>query len=152
MSVFGKFDAGITVAPSIDELRKHYSQVAEGRLLELATERQDLSEIAKMVLHEELQRRGITEIQISKFAAYLRDYELAEQAEAIASRVNGCGTAILDQEDEREDGSFVVTKWFTLFWIPLIRLEKMRIKPVTLTNGRPGYLVFRTEPYRRSQY
>ena len=49
------------------------------------------------------------------------------------SLINGTGTGFYGRARERADGSYVTTKFFVLFHIPLIPLETVRAQPV----GRP---------------
>lgn len=122
-------------------LRTMYADLRDGKLLEIAAKEQDLTDAARRVLRNELNRRGITDGQIAEFARYLTELEVTERAEPIATRYSGCGTAIFGHEDERADGSYIVTKWFTLFWIPVFHIKEMRIRPVTLRGGSRGYVV-----------
>lgn len=136
-------------APDEASLRTLYSGMPDGKLLEIAVKKDELTDTARQVLQIELAKRRITERDIAEFERYRGELELANRAAPIASSVNGCGTAIFGHRDERSDGSYVVTKWFTLFWVPLYRVATMRIKPVTLANGHEGYIVLEERIHAR---
>ncbi|HAK59588.1 MAG TPA: hypothetical protein DCO77_04285 [Nitrospiraceae bacterium] len=44
-------------------------------------------------------------------------------------KLNGTGVSILDYHERRADGSSLVTKWLTLFFMPIAPLWRERIKP-----------------------
>jgi hypothetical protein len=54
----------------------------------------------------------------------------------IAQSVNGCGTTLYGKRDFGKDGSFVTTKWFVVFFVPVFPLSSMRVKVI-----EHGYLV-----------
>jgi hypothetical protein len=53
-------------------------------------------------------------------------------------RVNGCGTTLLGKKDiSPADASYTSTRWFTLFWIPLVPLGTYKVidEPKTFLSG-----------------
>jgi hypothetical protein len=51
-----------------------------------------------------------------------------EEAHAMPSSVNGFGTKLLGERDFCRNGSYVTTKWVSIFWIPVLPLESLRIR------------------------
>jgi hypothetical protein len=49
----------------------------------------------------------------------------------MAFTINGCGTTFYGSADPHPDGSYVVTTWVVLAYIPLIPLGSMRVLPVS---------------------
>lgn len=135
--------------PDEESLRVLYSDLDEGKLLEIATKKDDLTNAAQEILRRELNKRGISDLKVSEFAQYLKSIEAAQRAAPIATRINGCGTALFDRRDERPDGSFLVTRWVTVFWIPVFPLGEMRIRQVILADGRRGYIILEELPRPR---
>jgi hypothetical protein len=114
------------------ELRAHYRSISADELLAQAVDAHGLTQIARQALQDELNRRGLTSADIERFGDYLRKAEILnprlKENSPIAYRVNGCGTCLLGERDHRPDGSYVVTKWLSLFWIPLLPLQILRVK------------------------
>jgi hypothetical protein len=50
--------------------------------------------------------------------------------------MNGCGTSLYGRRDFEPDGSFVTTKWFVVFFVPIFPLASIRVKVID-----HGYLV-----------
>jgi hypothetical protein len=109
-----------------DSLRTLYDGLNDGKVLELAAKRKDLTETAQRVLRVELKKSGITDSQVSQFAQHLKALEMADRSVPIATQVNGCGTALFGRRYENPDGSYVVTRWATIFWIPVVPLKDMK--------------------------
>jgi hypothetical protein len=126
--------------PDKTALKEQYSRLSDDELLELAVHEDTLTPSAKVVLSSELRLRDLRESDARKYADYLQQAEILNprlgQGAPIASQANGCGTTLLNHRDARPDGSHVVTKWLTVFWIPVWPLLHMRIRP---TAG--GYTV-----------
>ena len=49
----------------------------------------------------------------------------------MAFTINGCGTTFYGSANPHPDGSYVVTTWVVLAYIPLIPLGSMRVLPVS---------------------
>jgi hypothetical protein len=41
--------------------------------------------------------------------------------------INGCGTSWFGKSQEKSDGSYIVTEWITLFWLPIFPLNSKRV-------------------------
>ena len=54
----------------------------------------------------------------------------------MASSINGIGTMWYGHALEDEDGSYVVTEWITVVWIPLIPLGSKRVSLVPPEDTR----------------
>jgi len=48
----------------------------------------------------------------------------------MAASINGVGTTFYGRADEDDDGSYVVTEWIILVYVPLIPLGSRRVWPV----------------------
>lgn len=44
--------------------------------------------------------------------------------------VNGVGTKFYGRAEERADGTYITTKWFIFFYVPLIPLRSYRVKRI----------------------
>ncbi len=131
-----------------ESLRGNYERMDDADLLNILRDWGDLTSTAQRLLAVELEKRGITDSQVSQFEARLKAWDMADRASRIATQVYGCGTALFNYRNRRPDGSYLVTKWVTVFWIPILSLGDMRIKPATLANGRDGYVILKEEEPR----
>jgi hypothetical protein len=43
------------------------------------------------------------------------------------SQINGMGSALIGRRDQREDGSYVTTEWFTILWLPVFPVCQYRL-------------------------
>ena len=59
--------------------------------------------------------------------------------------LNGCGTRYYGKRDEGPDGSFVVTEWITLVWVPLIPIRSLRVLP---SGEGTNLIVWNSQSYR----
>jgi hypothetical protein len=117
-----------------DELREHYRRVSNDDLLAQAVNVGGLTDAARQVVADELSRRALTSNDVEAYREYLRNAEILNPrltaGTPIATRVNGCGTCLLHERDHCPDGSYVVTKWLCLYWIPVFPLQSLRVRRV----------------------
>ncbi|MCW3054277.1 MAG: hypothetical protein JWN14_3447 [Chthonomonadales bacterium] len=57
--------------------------------------------------------------------------------------INGCGTTLLDYRPQ-EEGTYLATRWFTLFYLPILPLSAMRVRPIQ-REGQFGRETYRVE-------
>lgn len=117
-----------------DALREHYQGVSDDDLLAQAASLGGLTDAARQVVAVELSRRGLASGDVEAYREHLRKAEILNPrltaGTPMANRVNGCGTCLLQERDHRSDGSYVVTKWLCLFWIPVFPLHSLRVRRV----------------------
>jgi hypothetical protein len=121
------------------EYQETYAEMSDDEILSVASDLASLEEHALVALTVELNRRQLSEpdiIQYRQRVAAFKPEDFWGRDEHIARSVNGCGTGLYGKREFEQDGSFVTTKWFMAFFVPLIPLASMRVKVV-----EHGYLV-----------
>jgi hypothetical protein len=131
------------------DLREHYQRVSDDDLLAQAVNLGGLTDTARQVVTDEMSRRGLASGDVEAYREYLRKAEILNPGltagTPIANRVNGCGTCLLHERDHRPDGSYVVTKWLCVYWIPVFPLQSLRVRRV-----RDGYQILDAwRPFKR---
>jgi hypothetical protein len=121
--------------PDKGALKWRYGRLSNDALLERSLSAETLTESARHALASELKARGLRESDAQNYADYLQRAEILNprmnQGAPIASQANGCGSTLLNRRSNGPDGSYVVTKWLTVFWIPIWPLLHMRIRPTS---------------------
>lgn len=116
------------------ELRAHYARMADDEILNLALDVDSLTQNAQSVMADELKGRGLSSSDIAAYKSYAAEAAIfnprLNAGAPIAYSVNGCGTCIFNRRDSHPDGSYTVTKWFRIFWIPVIPLLILRVKRI----------------------
>ncbi|MGH9699970.1 MAG: hypothetical protein ACRD52_10995 [Candidatus Acidiferrales bacterium] len=110
-----------------------YSKLSDDEILNLATNPDTLTVDARFALTAELAARKLTEIDVAAYRNHLstvRPGQLPYKEEFVARSFNGFGTAVYGKRDFAPDGSYLTTKWAVFFWIPIIPLSSMRVRPV----------------------
>jgi hypothetical protein len=54
----------------------------------------------------------------------------------MAASMCGCGTTLYGKRDFASDGSYLTTKWITIFLVPIIPIRSLRVKDCGETTGR----------------
>jgi len=115
-----------TMRPSGEsELQEQYRRLPDDELLAIAASGEGFTETARRATADELKRRGL-----AGDAVWRLWRTPPESYGPIPNRVNGCGTRLLNKRDHRPDGSYVVTKWLSIFWIPVIPLPCLRVRRI----------------------
>jgi len=114
---------------------EYYATLSSSKLLELANDMQSLTPDAKASLIVELDKRGLTSVEVSNYGRELRQWDAEREAEKRHSRYstrsfNGFGTALYGRREFARDGSYVTTKWGVFLWLPVCPIRSMRVKPV----------------------
>jgi hypothetical protein len=94
-------------------------------------------------------RRQLSETDIIEYrqrVASLKPEDLRGKDKHIAATINGCGTALYGKRDFEPDGSFVTTKWFVAFFMPVFPAASMRVKVV-----KNGWLRYNSYLLRHKQ-
>lgn len=121
------------------ELKERYHQFANDEVLALAVSR-GLTDAARRILADELERRGLTSGEVEAYRKYRRKAEALDpkaeahdpESQSISYQDDhGWGTFLMFKRDYRPDGSYVVTKWATVWWIPVFPLQCLRVRPVS---------------------
>ncbi len=120
--------------PQKAELRAHYVRMADDEILNLTLDIDSLTQNAQSVMADELKGRGLSSSDIAAYKGYAQKAAIfsprLNAGAPIAHSVNGCGTCIFNRRDSHPDGSYTVTKWFRIFWIPVIPLLVLRVKRI----------------------
>jgi len=120
--------------PQEAELRAHYARMADDEILNLALDIDSLTQNAQSVMADELNGRGLSSSDIAAYKSYAQKAAIFNSrlnaGVPIAHSVNGCGTCIFNRRDSHPDGSYTVTKWLRIFWIPVIPLQVLRVKRI----------------------
>jgi hypothetical protein len=63
--------------------------------------------------------------------------------QSVATAIQGSGTGLFGQQGFKADGSYLTTLFFSLFWLPILPLETLRVRKV---GGHSSFL----GPFHRS--
>jgi hypothetical protein len=146
------------------DYRDTYSGMSIDEILHVATDRSTLRTDALPFLEAELDKRGLSEVDIEEYRRHLATTipgNLPGKEQFVANSLNGFGTTIYGKRAFWPDGSYIATKWVILFWIPLVPLRSMRIKKVGPSDILPAcftrdrwstqYLMYSKEPLNLKQ-
>ncbi len=119
-----------------------YEQMSDGALLRIAMDRAELTPEAGAALEAQLAKRGLGEEQVRSFASsYRADVAAEERAQAqrgpesFMSR-RGIGTAFYGKRDLKQMQNreqYQATRWFVIFWVPLVPLGTYIVHRTTTT-------------------
>jgi hypothetical protein len=116
-----------------------YQQMSDGALMRIAMDRAELTPEAGAALDAELAKRGLDEEQQREFAISYRAEVAADQPRRVSGKSFGStpfGTAFHGRRDLKEMQNRVqyqATRWFTVFFIPLIPLGTYIVHRTTTT-------------------
>jgi hypothetical protein len=121
---------------------RNYEQMSDGDLMRIAIDRAELTPEALAALEAQLSARGLGEAQQREFASTYRAQVAAEEREQVSKSVRnfqsrrGIGTAFYGRRDLKEMNNreqYQATRWFCIFWIPLIPLGTYIVHRTTTT-------------------
>src|ERR1700693_4271609 len=108
------------------EYRETYREMSDEEILKIAIDSASLEEQASIALADELRRRALSGREIAHYREHLASFKpegfWGKEEEHLAFSMNGCGTSVYGKRDFDRDGSFVTTKWFVAFFVPVIPL------------------------------
>jgi len=109
--------------------QKTFSEMSDEQILLLASDPSSLREEARPVLSAELGRRRLKLEDILEYKSFVEEVKPGQMRGSpyLAWEIWGCGISTYGQCDFDTSGAFVTTKWFVLFYIPLIPLRSFRI-------------------------
>jgi hypothetical protein len=119
-----------------------YEQISDGALMRIAMDRAELTPEAGAALEAQLSARGLGAAQQREFASTYRAEVAAEEREQVSKGVRsfqsrrGIGTAFYGRRDLKEMNNreqYQATRWFCIFWIPLIPLGTYIVHRTTTT-------------------
>jgi hypothetical protein len=108
-----------------------YQEMSDDELLNVACDFASLEELARIAITNELRRRNLSEVDIGQYQQDVDRFKPEDiwgEDEHITRSMNGCGTAIYGKRDFEPDGSFLTTKWFVAFFVPVVPLGSMRVR------------------------
>lgn len=114
---------------SVANYEETYAGMSDDELLRLACEASGLREEARYALNGELKKRQLTQSDVTeceKRLATLLPGAMAANQKYVARSFAGCGTTLYGKRDFHYDGSYLTTKWITLFWVPVFPLASIR--------------------------
>ena len=114
---------------SVANYEETYAGMSDDELLRLACEASGLREEARYALNGELKKRQLTQSDVTeceKRLATLLPGAMAANQKYVARSFAGCGTTLYGKRDFHYDGSYLTTKWITLFSVPVFPLASIR--------------------------
>ena len=111
-----------------------YQDLTEDELLNLASEREQLTDEARLALESELGRRNLSEPEVSAYKRqYADDIEAEKLRRARRQTVRGFGRKFMGKTNRRRDPHdqfelYESTLWFVVLWFPIYPIATYTVR------------------------
>lgn len=111
-----------------------YQDLTEDELLNLASEREQLTDEARLALESELGRRNLSEPEVSAYKRqYADDIEAEKLRRARRQTVRGFGRKFMEKTNRRRDPHdqfelYESTLWFVVLWFPIYPIATYTVR------------------------